>query len=103
MIPLTKSDSNKFHSDLDKSISEMKAPNEQISAMLTKIHDKYDKKIEKQLQPMSVQIIYISSKQSENIKNEVLTITSEHPSSEYNFERKPQDKISTSNQSFEQP
>ena len=52
---------------------------------------------------MSVQITDLSSKQSENIQNEVLTITSEHPSSEYNFEVKFQDKISPFNQSFEQP
>ena len=50
---------------------------------------------------MSVQITEISSKQSEDIKNEVLTITSENTFSEYNFERKFQEKISTSNQSFE--
>ena len=52
---------------------------------------------------MSVQITDLSSKQSENIQNEVLTITSEHPSSEYNFERKHQDNISLSHQSFEKP
>ena len=51
---------------------------------------------------MSVQIIDISSKQSENIQNEVLTITSENPSYEDQFDIKPQDKISTYNQSFEQ-
>ena len=45
----------------------MKSINEHIAAMLTKLHDKYDKKIEKQLQPMSIQIIELSSKQSENI------------------------------------
>ena len=37
------------------------------------------------------------------IINEILTITSGHPSSEYNFERKSQDNISPYNQSFEQP
>ena len=36
-------------------------------------------------------------------KNEVLTITSEHPYSEDKFERKFQDMISPYNQSFEQP
>ena len=51
---------------------------------------------------MSVQITEILSKQSENIKNEVLAITSEHTSSEYNFERKLQDNISQSDQGFEQ-
>ena len=35
------------------------------------------------------------------IQNEVLNITSEHPSSADHFERKFQAKISTSNQSFE--
>ena len=52
---------------------------------------------------MSVQITELSSKQSDNIQNEVLTITSEHPSYEYKFERKFQDNISTANKSFEQP
>ena len=51
---------------------------------------------------MSVQIAELSSKQSENIQNEVLNITSEHPSSEYNLERKLQDKIFPYNQIFEQ-
>ena len=51
---------------------------------------------------MSVQIKELSSKHSENIQNEVITITSEHPSSEDNFERKPQHKISLYNQIFEQ-
>ena len=37
------------------------------------------------------------------IQNEVLAITSEHPSSEDDFERKFQDKIPPSNKSFEQP
>ena len=59
--------------------------------MLAKLHDKSDKKIEKQLQPISVQITDISSKKSENIQNEVLNITTENPSSEYNFERKLQE------------
>ena len=36
-------------------------------------------------------------------KNEVLDITPEHPSSEYNFERKFQDKLFPSNQSLKQP
>ena len=35
------------------------------------------------------------------IKNEVLTLTSEHPSSADHFERKPQDKISPYDQIFE--
>ena len=52
---------------------------------------------------MTFQITDISSKQIENIQNEVLTITSEHPSSEDKFERKSQYKISSYNQSFEQP
>ena len=35
------------------------------------------------------------------IQNEVLTIISEHPSSEDQFDRKPQENISSSNQSFD--
>ena len=38
---------------------------------------------------------------SEHIKNKVLTITSEHPYSEDQFERKFQVKISSSDQGFE--
>ena len=72
------------------------------STMLAKLHDKYDKRTKKEIQPMSVEITEISSKQSVSIQNEVLDITSKYPSSEYNFERKPQDKISPYNQSFEQ-
>ena len=34
----------------------MKPMNKHIVDMLAKLHDKYDKKIEKQLQPRSVQI-----------------------------------------------
>ena len=40
---------------------------------------------------------------SGHIQNEILTINSEHPSSADHFERKFQDKISSSNQSSEQP
>ena len=40
---------------------------------------------------------------SEHIKKEVLTITSEHPSSEEKFDRKFQSKITPYNQKFEQP
>ena len=50
LIPLTKSDCDKLH-------SEMKSMNEDIATMLAKLHDKYDNKIEKLLQPMSVKII----------------------------------------------
>ena len=81
----------------------MKSMNEHIAAMLEKLHDKSDKKIEKHLQPILVRITDISSKQGENIQNEVLTITSEHLYSEYISEGKLQDNISPSNQSFEQP
>ena len=35
----------------------------------------------------AVQITDLSSKQSENIQNEVLTITSEHPSFEDHFDK----------------
>ena len=38
---------------------------------------------------------------SEHIENKVLTITYEHPSSEYHFKIKSQSKISLSGQSFE--
>ena len=81
----------------------MNAINEHIAAMIENNHDKSDKKIEKQLHIMSVQITEILSKQSENIKNEVLAITSEHTSSEYNFEGEFKGNISPYNQSFEQP
>ena len=59
--------------------SNMKTMNDNISAMLTNIHYKSDKEIGKNPQTMSVQNTEFSSKQSENIQNEVLTITSEHP------------------------
>ena len=39
-----------------KDKSEMKAINEQISAIIAKLHDKSNKKIEKQIHPMLVQI-----------------------------------------------
>ena len=81
----------------------MKSTNEHISAIIEKLNDKSDKEIEKKPQPMSVQIREISSKQSKKIQNEVITITSEHSSPKDQFERKPQEKISPSNQSFEQP
>ena len=47
--------------------------------MIEKLHDKSCLKIQKQLQPMSVQIKELLSKQGENIQNE-------HPFSDYNFE-----------------
>ena len=50
--------------------------NDNIAAMLAKLHYKSDKKAGKQLHPMSVQITELSSKQSEKIQNEALTITS---------------------------
>ena len=68
--------------------------------MLAKLHDKSDKKIEKQIQLMLVQITELLSRQSENIQNEVLTITSENPYSEDHIERKSQENISPSDQSF---
>ena len=49
---------------------------------------------------MSVQITELLSKKSENIQNDVLTITSEHPYFEYNFERKFEDNLSPYNQGF---
>ena len=39
----------------------------------------------------------------EHIRNDVLTITSEHPSSEYQFESKFKANIFPSNQVFEKP
>ena len=80
----------------------MKAINEQISAIIAKLHDKSNNKIEKQIHPMLVQITQISSKQIENIQKEVLTNTFEHPSSEDNFESKFQANIYPYNQRFEQ-
>ena len=46
--PLTKSDREKLHSEFDRHHSETKAINEHIAAMLEKLHDKSNKKIEKQ-------------------------------------------------------
>ena len=103
LTPLTNSDWDKIHSDFDKHLSEIKLMNEKIAAMLAKNHDKSDKKIEIHLQPMLVQNTELSSKQSESVQNEVLTITAEHTYSENHFEIKFQDKISTYNQSSEQP
>ena len=40
---------------------------------------------------------------SEHFTNEVLTFTSEHPSSEDNFESKFQTNLSPTNQIYEQP
>ena len=66
---------------LEEYHTDIKAMNDNISAMLQKLHGRSGNKIEKQLHPMSVQITELSSKQSENIQKEVLTITSEHPPS----------------------
>ena len=46
----------------DKIYSEMKTMNENIDGILTKLHDKYNKIIEKKIQPMSVQITELSPK-----------------------------------------
>ena len=100
LIPITKYDRDKLQSNLDKHIYEMKSMNEHIADMLVKLYDEYDKEIEKQIQPMLFQITDISSKQSENIQNKVLTMNSENPFSEYNFDRKFQDNISPYNQIF---
>ena len=59
----------------------MKSMNDNINATFAKLNDKYEKKIETQLQPMSVKTTDISSKKSKNVQNEVLNITSDHPSS----------------------
>ena len=80
LISLTKSDPDTLN-------FEMKAMNEHIEATLEKLHDKSDKKAEKQLQTMSLQITDLPFKISENIQSEVLNINSKHPSSEYKFER----------------
>ena len=87
MIPRTKYEHDKLHSELDKN-SEIKYTNENISTLLAKLHDKSDKKIEKQLKPISVQITEFSSKHSDNIQNSVVSNNYKHPSSEYNFGRK---------------
>ena len=72
--------------------------NNYISDMLAKLNGTSVKTNEK-----DDKITELSFKKSEIIKNEVLTITSEHPYSEDNFERKSQAKISQFNQFFEQP
>ena len=103
MTPLNKSDPDKPHSDFEKYFSEMKAMNEHIADMITKMHDKSDNKTENQLHPMSVQIIELSSKYSEKIKTEWLTINSEHPCSTDQFESKSHDNAYPYIQSIEQP
>ena len=69
--PLAKSDIYNIHNDIKdttgkhtKNHSEMKSIKEHMAAMLENIHDKYDKKIVKQIQPISLQIRDISSKMS---------------------------------------
>ena len=72
--------------------------NNYISDMLAKLNGtsvKTNKKDDK--------ITELSFKKSEIVQNEVLTITSEHPYSEDNFESKFQAKIYPSNQFFEKP
>ena len=81
----------------------MKYMNKHIYTMLEKLKDKSDKKTGKKLQPIPVQITYLSSKKSENIQNEVLTYTSENPYSEDKFKRKSQDNFSPCYKVFEQP
>ena len=64
--------------------------------MLVKLNDKFtNKKYDKMTQ--------LKSKQSEINKNEVITITTEHPYSEDNFKSNFQAKLSHSNKSSEQP
>ena len=53
---------NPFEKYLEESHSDIKSMNDNIAAILAKLHDKSDKKTEKQLQPMSVQITELSSK-----------------------------------------
>ena len=48
LTPITKSDREKLHSEFDRHQSETKAINEHIADMLEKLHDKSNKKIEKQ-------------------------------------------------------
>ena len=45
LTPLTKSDSDKIHSDFEKWCSEMKSTDEHIAAMITKLNDKSVKNI----------------------------------------------------------
>ena len=92
-----------FEKYLEETRTDIKAMKNNIADMLAKLNDKSNKKIEKHIHPMSVQIKEISSKHNENIQNEMLAITSEHTYSEYNFERKFHDNISPNNQGFEQP
>ena len=76
--------------------SYIKAMNNNIATMIEKINDTLTNEKDDK-------IIELLSKQSEIIQNEVLTITSENPSSEDHFDRKFQDNIYPSNQIFEQP
>ena len=78
----------------------MKAMNEHIAAMLEKLHDKPDKKIKNSYIPCQSKSQRFNPNTARKFKNEELNITSEHPSSEYNLERKFQDNISPSNQRF---
>ena len=82
-----------LHKFVKSILTDLKAIKDLLSTHLDKSDKQYaklynaqiDKKIEKQLHPISLQITEISSKQSES---EVLTVTSKHPSSEDHFERK---------------
>ena len=66
---LNKSELDNIQNDIkaytEKHHSEIKAMNEYIAAMIAKLNGKSDKKTEKQIHPMSVQITGLLSKQSE--------------------------------------
>ena len=64
-----------FEKYLEESHTDIKSMKDNIAAIIKKLNDKPDHKIEKNLHPTSVQIKYISSKRSENIQHEVITIT----------------------------
>ena len=88
----------KHHSDMKAMNDHISGMNGHIFYMLEKFNDTSAKTNEQ-----DDKIIYLSSKQSEIVQNELLNITSEHPYSEDNFESKFQAKLSSSNQFFEQP
>ena len=73
---LNKSELDNIQNDIkaytEKHHSEIKAMNEYIAAMIVKLNGKSDKKIEKQIHPMSVQITGLLSKQSENFNKKCL-------------------------------
>ena len=89
LTPLAKSDLDKIHSDFGKFHTDMKSMKYNIAAMVVKLYDTSAKTNEQHCK-----ITEFSFKQIEIIPNELLTITSEHPSSKDNFESKFQAKLS---------